>query len=599
VPNMSSATESRQNKYLGALYTLWAACFVLFLLAPFFVGRYYVGYILIIFLYCILSIGYNIASGFCGIIHFATASLYAGGAYTAAILYTEWGLPFALSAILGALVAGIMSFIISFSAYKVHGNYLVLVSFGLLEVVTQILHGSSFTGGAAGYSMARWTFFGEPVNMTVKYYVVFAILVIAFIVQRNIAKSQWGRDFLAMKDNEFAAAGVGINFRKVRIIGFFISAVISGLAGAMYAAYAGYISPDSFGFPLSILILLMVMAGGSGTLSGPVVGAFVISLVPEVFNDQPALKVIFYGLMLIVITQVMPTGIVGKIKEKFREVDANRHIRGVQPETDIDFAKYAKKRDRASEDILVVKGLTKQYWGLTAVSDLDLTVRRGTIHALIGPNGAGKSTLVNCITGLVKPTRGEVWFNGENITGMEPYHLAKKGMTRTYQHVLLFNSMPVIDNVAAGARLDKHYGIFHALFQTRKKRRMDREAYLEAHECLQLLGIADKANDIPESLSAGQQKLLEIGRALIAKPDLLLLDEPCAGLTDSETEQFADLIRKIRDQGISILLIEHHMNLVMEVSDRITVIDHGVKIAEGTPEQVANDPVVRRAYLGE
>jgi ABC-type branched-subunit amino acid transport system ATPase component len=159
--------------------------------------------------------------------------------------------------------------------------------------------------------------------------------------------------------------------------------------------------------------------------------------------------------------------------------------------------------------------------------------------------------------------------------------------------------MSVIDNVAAGARIDKHYGLFHALFQTGKQQRLDREAYFEAQECLNLLGIGDKSNDIPDSMSAGQQKLMEIGRALIAKPDLLLLDEPCAGLTDSETEQFAEMMKKIRNTGISILLIEHHMNLVMDVSDWITVIDHGVKIAEGIPEKVSKEPVVRTAYLGE
>ena len=402
-----------------------------------------------------------------------------------------------------------------------------------------------------------------------------------------------------MKDNEIAASGVGINFRKVRIIGFFISSVVCGLAGALYANYSGYISPDSFGFSLSILILLMVIAGGSGTLSGPIVGTVIITIVPEIFNDQPTLKVIFYGAMLIIITQLMPKGIVGIIKDKFREIENNKYIREMDPDAEIDFSKYAIKNESASEDVLVVKGLTKQYEGLTAVSSLDLTVKRGTIHALIGPNGAGKSTCINNIAGIERPTSGEVWFNGENVTGLETYDLVKKGMTRTYQHVRLFNSMSVIDNVATGARLDKYYGLFHALFQTRKQRRLDSEAYIEAQECLQLLGIGDKSNAEPDSMSAGQQKLMEIGRALIAKPDLLLLDEPCAGLTESETEQFAVMMKKIRNTGISILLIEHHMNLVMNVSDWITVIDHGVKIAEGRPEAVSKEPVVRKAYLGE
>lgn len=595
----SRDAEAKQRRYSTALYVLWFAFVAFCLAAPAFVGKYYVGFILIIFVYCILSIGFNIASGFCGVTTFSTGAIYAAGAYTAAILYTTLGVPFLLAALIGAVAAGIMSLVITLSAYKVNGIYLSLVSFGLIEVVTQILSQSAFTGGSQGFRVTKWVFFGMPVTLNAKYYITFAVVALAFVIQRNVKKSLWGRDFLGMKDDEVAASGVGIDFRKTRIVGFFISSAIAGLAGAFYAAYAGYISPDSFGFGLSIMILLMVITGGSGTLSGPIVGAVIITVVPEAFNANPEMKVIFYGAMLIVITQVMPKGIVGIIRDRFHEVDNNRDIRKMNPAAEIDFEKYAVTRQNAGKDVLVVKGLTKQFGGLTAVGNLDLAVERGTIHALIGPNGAGKSTCVNNITGLDRPTSGEVWFNGENVTGVQAYGLVKKGMTRTYQHVRMFASMSVIDNVVSGARLDKFYGLFHALFQTGKKRRLDREAYIEAQECLQLLGIGDKSNDAPDSMSAGQQKLMEIGRALIAKPDLLLLDEPCAGLTESETEQFAEMMKKIRSTGISILLIEHHMNLVMDVSDWITVIDHGMKIAEGKPEQVSSNPAVRTAYLGE
>lgn len=595
----SSQAEARQRSYSIALYTLWAAFAVFSLTAPLYVGKYYVNFILLIFIYCILSVGFNIGSGFCGLTTFSTGAVYAAGAYTAAILYTTLGVPFLFAALLGACVAGIMSLMITLSAYKVNGMYLSLVSFGLIEVVTQLLNQGGFTGGAQGFRLDKWVMFGTPVSMNAKYYITFAVLVVTFLLQKNIKESLWGRDFIAMKDDEIAAAGVGLNFRKARIIGFLISCVITGLGGALYAAYASYISPDTFGFGLSIMVLLMVITGGPGTLTGPIVGAIIITVVPEAFNANPELKVIFYGVMLIVITQAMPSGIVGIIKSHFKEIDNNRYIRGLPQNTDIDFSKYVLKRENAAEDVLEVKGLTKKFGGLTALGDLDLTVKRGTIHALIGPNGAGKSTCINNITGNDTPTSGEVWFNGEKVTGMPAYLLVKKGMSRTYQHVRMFRTLSVIDNVASGARLDKHYSLFDALFNTPKKRRLDRAAYVEAQECLELLGIGDKANESPDSMSAGQQKLMEIGRALIAKPDLLLLDEPCAGLTESETAQFADMMKRIRSTGISILLIEHHMSLVMEVSDWITVIDHGQKIAEGRPDQVSADPVVRTAYLGE
>lgn len=596
----ASLEEKKQKKYNSILYIVWAVFCVFSLTAPLYAGRYYTNFLILIFTYCILSVGFNVAAGFCGLSTFSTGAIYAAGAYTAAILYTNLGVPFLASALAGSLAAALMSLIVTLSAYKVAGLYLSLVSFGLLEVTVQVLQQTEFTGGAAGFRMSRWEMFGAPVSMTAKYYIVFAVLVICFLLQKHLRSSLWGRDFIAMKDDETAASGVGINFRRYRIIGFAISSAIVGLAGAMYAAYANYISPDSFGFGLSIMVLLMVITGGPGTITGPVVGAVIITVVPELFNANPELKVIFYGLMLIVVTQLMPNGIVGIVKKRFKQVDNNRYICGLTVDkANVDYSKYVSHRENAAQDVLVVKGMTRRFGGLTAVGDLSMTVKRGTIHALIGPNGAGKSTTVNNITGFDTPDDGEVWFNGENVTGVPNYQLVKKGMSRTYQHVRMFRTMSVIDNVASGARLDKHYGLLSAIFQTPKKHRLDKETYAEALECLELLGIADKANDRPDDMSSGQQKLMEIGRALIAKPDLLLLDEPCAGLTESETVQFAEMMKKIRSTGISILLIEHHMNLVMDVSDWITVIDHGQKIAEGTPQEVAKSPTVRTAYLGE
>jgi ABC-type branched-subunit amino acid transport system ATPase component/ABC-type branched-subunit amino acid transport system permease subunit len=562
-----------------------------------FMGKYYTNFILLILIYCSVTISFNIGAGYCGISTFSTGSIYAAGAYTAAILYTTLGVPFLLSSLAGAVMAGLMSMIVTFSAYKVNGMYLSLVSFGMVEVVTKLIKLAGFTGGAGGFRLDRVIIFGQPLSMYGKYYIALGLLVVCFVVQKHIKESQWGRDFLAMKDDEVAAAGIGINFRRKRVFGFFISSLLTGFAGAAYAAYAGYISPDTFGFGFSVMVLLMVMTGGGATLSGPVVGAIIITVIPEFFNTNPELKNLFYGVMLVAMTQLLPNGIVGVLRNRFREIENNRYIQKMEV-GDIEFGNYAPRQKYETEDVLVLKGLTRQFGGLTALGDLDLTVKRGTIHALIGPNGAGKTTTINNIMGNDTPTSGEVWFNGRQVTGTPVWDLVKMGVSRTYQHVRMFRELSVIDNVASGARMDIHYSFFDALFKTKKKRECDKQIYKEALECLTLLGIADKADETPDSMSSGQQKLMEIGRALIAKPDLLLLDEPCAGLTESETAQFADIMKRIRETGISILLIEHHMNLVMDVSDWITVIDHGMKISEGTPAAVAADPVVRKAYLG-
>ena len=599
----SHEAEALQKKYKLYLYTIWALCAVAGLLVPMVLGKYYVGLVTVILLYAILSIGFNIASGFCGVTQFATGAIYGVGAYFSAILITSFNVPFLLAAIAGTLAAGVFSLVISLSAYKVSGNYLALISFGLLEVVTRIItEWTDVTGGSSGFHVNTWEIFGWHITRNGKFYIIFIVLIAFFVIQRNIAKSQWGRDFLALNNDVIAASGLGINVPMTRVIGFMICCLMSGFAGALYASYSGFVSPESFGFSISIMVLLMVVAGGSGTLSGPILGAFLIYLIPMVFNDYPDLKQIVYGILLVVLVQVLPQGVCGVIKNACKEIDNNTIISKRAKDADgiaeMDFSKYTVDKS-LGEDVLVVKSLTRQYGGLTALNHLDLTIKRGTIHALIGPNGAGKTTTVNNITGIELPSSGEVYYNGKLITGMKSFQIAKLGVSRTYQHVRLLNSMSVIDNIVMGTRFANGYGLMSAIFPTKKKRQADYDNYIEAQECLELIGLGDKTNERPANLSSGQQKLLEICRALVVKPQLLILDEPCAGLTEAETEQFSVLMKNIRETGISMLLIEHHMKLVMGVSDYITVIDHGTKISEGTPAYVSKDPIVLKAYLGQ
>ena len=596
----SRTATALQKKYKAALYAIWSIVLAFFLAAPLIVSKYYVGFITLMFLYCILSIGYNIASGFCGVTTFATGALYASGAYISGILITSYHVPFLLAALIATVVAGVLSFMISLSAYKVSGTYLTLVSYGLLEIVNRIvIEWYDVTGGSSGFHVDKWEVFGLQISRNAKYFIILGIMILCFILQHNLRKSQWGRDFLTMKDDGVAASMLGINVSKTRTIGFLISSLIIGLAGALYASYSSFIAPESFGFNTSVMVLLMVITGGSGTLSGPILGAAIIHFLPQLFNGYSDLKQLIYGAMLIVLVQVMPRGIVGNIKAKFAELEYNLINETIDQEKKLDFSTYGNYDEDGPEDILVVEGLTKQYGGLTAVGDLSFTVKKGSIHALIGPNGAGKTTTVNNMTGIEMPTSGKVYLNGQLITGKKPYEIAHLGISRTYQHVRLIKSLSVLDNVVMGTRLARNYGLFSAIFHSKKLREVDHENYVEAQECLNLIGLGDKANEMPQNLSAGQQKLLEICRALVVKPKLLILDEPCAGLTESETEQFSVIMQKIKETGISILFIEHHMSIVMGVSDMITVIDHGIKIAEGVPKDIAADPVVRKAYLGE
>lgn len=596
----SITAEARRKKYNGFLTAFWLLLLVAAMIAPHFINAYLVGFLTVFFLYAMLSVSQNIAAGFCGMQTFATGALYGMGAYVAAFAYATFNLPFFVSALLGTLAAVLAGFVISGSAYKVSGTYLTLVSYGMLQVFNRvILSEYKFTGGSSGFRVGTWVMFGERMGRNGKYYFILAVLVIFFLIQRNLARSQWGRDFLAVKNDPVAASGLGINVGKSRIIGYIISSVMAGMAGALYAFYASFISPESFTFKISIMILLMIVVGGRGTLTGPILGTLLIYTVPELLNDYPDLKQIVYGIMLIVFVLALPQGLCGVFKRKFPEVAFNKEIEGKPVAEKLNLEAYRVDTEKLQEDILVLKGVTKEYGGLVALNNLDMTIKRGTIHALIGPNGAGKTTCVNNMTGIEKPTRGTVIYNGKDITGIASHKLAYLGVTRTYQHVRLFKDMSVLDNVVTGARLSRFYGLSHALLSSKKRKRIDRQNYLEAQDCLENLGLGARANEFPGNMSAGQQKLLEIARAFVAKPDLLILDEPCAGLTETETAEFAVLMKEIRKTGISILLIEHHMSLVMDVSDYITVIDHGTKIGEGTPEVVAADPIVRKAYLGE
>lgn len=571
---------------------------------PHFSNNYNISFYSMIFLQAIIAIGYNIVSGYAGMTNFASAALYGASAYASAILISRYHMPFFVG-MLGAIAAAtVVGMVISLSASKVKGLYLTLVSMGVLEVVQRILiEWSTMTGGAAGFPVPpatkmKWEILPGIIlkQRMHTYYVIFAFLIIAIIIQRNVIKSQWGRSFISIANNELAAAGVGVPFRQYRVVAFFLNALLAGIAGSIYSSYQGYISPDTFNFNFTVFILLSVIVGGSGTLSGPVVGVFIATIIPDLFKSSADLKQIAYGLLLIILSQVLPGGIVGLIKRRCHEIDDNTYIVGETPSSEIDI--HIDNTGK-SENILEVTNLTRRFGGLTAVDSLNMTVKRGSIHSLIGPNGAGKTTTVNMITCIDGASEGDVIFNGESIIGTPVEKLVLKGVSRTYQHVRLFSKLSVLENVAMGTRLHHRYSLASAIFRTPTMRKKEKQSFKDALDYLGLIDLADKANIEPDSLSSGQQKLLELARALCMKPEFLVLDEPCAGLTETETAEFAELIKRIRDSGITVLLIEHHMSLVMDISDYITVLEYGKKISEGTPAQVSADPEVRRAYLGE
>jgi len=330
-----------RKKYKAAFTALWSALLVFCLVFPLFAGNYYIRFMTLIFIYVILAVGYNIAAGYCGMTTFSAAALYAAGAYASAVAIGRYNLPFFAGILAAIVVAGIVSLVISLPAFKVKGFYLTLVSMGVLEIVQRILvEWQPVTGGSVGLYLPEWKMLGFTLDKYGKFYVILAAMVLILIFQRNLVKSRWGRDFRAIQNNEVAAGGMGINFRSYRMLGFFINAAISGIAGCLYASFSGYLSPDTFGFNFTVFVLLMVIVGGGGTLSGPVVGAVVATVIPEMFNTSPDLKQIAYGVTLIVLTQALPGGLVGAVKKRFRAIDDNTYVTSESRKGDFDFSNY-------------------------------------------------------------------------------------------------------------------------------------------------------------------------------------------------------------------------------------------------------------------
>ena len=600
--------ESRLVKKLPQLnsrtisYLLYAVIFIITATVPLFAGQYYARYITVMFITIIVSIGYNISSGYGGLVHFASAAMYAAGAYGAAVMMFRYDMPFSVGILVGILAACFVSLFVSIPAFRVSGHYLALISLGLVEIVQKILvEWKGVTAGPAGMYIPTVSIFGSPLTWMGKYYLIFTVLIIGLIVQRSISKSYLGRAFLSIKNDAIAATSAGVNVKLYMVLAILISGIFAGAAGALYAGYSGYISPDTFGFDYTVYILLVVVIGGSGTLAGPIVGAIILMVLPELFKTSPDIKLFFYGLLLIVITILMPDGIMGKLKKYLAAFNKEKVPASNDVKKHFDLDSYSldeKSTGHKSEYILELNALSKYFGGLAAVSDLNLKIKPGEIYSLIGPNGAGKSTTINMITGMDRATTGDVIFGNQNLKPIEPYKISGMGISRTFQHVRLFSKMTVLENVMVGKHLAFRYGIVGTLLRTPKMHHQEALNKGRALAYLDTIGLLDKAYEEASSLSYGQQKLLDLARALSMEPKLLLLDEPCAGLNEAEINYFANLIKRIRNSGITILLIEHHMKLVMDISDRIVVLEYGKKIAEGNPKEIQNNSVVREAYLG-
>ena len=608
--------------------------------------------------YAMLALGLNIVVGFAGLLDLGYAAFFAIGAYTYGALSSyqiqpqwssfwepfEWlglvqhldagggigtvhlDVSFWLMLPISAAVAACFGLLFGAPTLRLKGDYLAIVTLGFGEIVPIVARNTpSITNGAQGLSGVNTPkLFGYDfgVMSTPYYYLGLALIVLLIFVSTRLKHSRVGRAWLAIREDEIAAEAMGVDRIRLKLLAFAIGASFAGVTGTFYVAKLQTASPEMFMFPVSIMILVMIVLGGVGSVAGVVVGALSLQLLQSwllqdltqwiqalgdltgiVFLQKldlvQSIELIF-GIILVVMMLYRRQGL---IPERAAVAALSYEQQNAMPSRSSIEAALAPLHRRTidpNKPLLAIKGLAKSFGGIKAVNRIDLDVMPGSIVAIIGPNGSGKTTFFNLITGLIEPDGGHVWLAGEDLAGLKPHRIVEKGIARTFQNLRLFSNMTLMENALVGAHARTSTGALGAVLRLPRVKREEAASRARALEILGIFGnrLMPRLQHLAFSLSYANRRRLEIARALVSEPVLLLLDEPTAGMNPTETLELTDQIRHLRQRGVTILLIEHKLNVVNEIADKVIVLDHGEKIAEGTPQQVHSNKEVLRAYLG-
>jgi len=567
-------------------------------------NEYYVHSVLSkVCIYTIVIAGLDLVVGYSGDVSVGHAGLFAAGAYTTAILVWRLALPYPLAVLAGIAMGALFGLLLGVPALRLSGPYLAVatIAFGLI-VQTFVNEAVWLTNGSQGIRdipplvWGRLSFEGNNF-----YFLVYPLMVLSLLAVHRLARSYWGRAFEALRENTVAAECSGVSRYRYKLGAFILSAALAGLGGGLFVHIDNYIGPPTFSEQLSILFLIALIFGGTRSIAGNVLGTFLVIVLPDVFNPVTDYQLMIFGGLLLFTLYFVPQGLAGLLGAVGRRLLAGRFGEppaAAAPVPAGDAVAVHRARPTAGGALLETQGLTVAFGGLVAVSALDLHLEPGRVHALIGPNGSGKSTTVNLLSGLYRPTAGAIRFAGREIGRLPPDRVSRLGIARTFQNVALFGDMSVLDNVLIGLHHSFGGGLLHVLLGSGRARREETAARARAQALLEFVGLGGLGGERARSLPYGKQRLLEIARALAQDPALILLDEPAAGLTSAEIAAVDGLIGKLRGLGIGILLIEHHMDLVMSISDQVTVLDFGQCIAAGKPSEVQRDERVIAAYLG-
>ena len=564
------------------------------------INKYYAGVIIAVGINIIMTVSLNLTTGILGELALGHAGFMSIGAFAAGIITKSLvastgidpmtALPVSLLA--GGLMAAVAGLLIGIPALRLKGDYLAIITLGFGEIIRVVIQNMEITGGAAGISRIP-----RINNFTITYIIMVLIIMAMF----TLARSRHGRAIISIRENAIAAESTGISVTYYKIFAFTLAAFFAGIAGGLYAHQYGRISASVFGFNRSIEYLVMVVLGGMGSITGSIVSATILTLLPEMLREFADYRMLIYSLMLILMMLFRPAGLLGTAEFSLVRVwDKVSKKLGI------------KKRDRTplmpavplydvGEDapVLETKNLGIRFGGLQAAEGVNITLKDNEIVGLIGPNGAGKTTVFNLLTGVYAPTEGEVILLGQSLKGKKTHEIAVAGIGRTFQNIRLFKSMTALENIKVAFHARMEYSAVEGILRSPKYAREERGIDIRAKELLRIFKMEEIADVKASNLPYGQQRKLEICRALATNPKVLLLDEPAAGMNPSETKELMETISFVRGFfGVTILLIEHDMKLVMGICERIYVLSYGKLLAQGTPSEIRNNKDVIAAYLG-
>jgi branched-chain amino acid transport system permease protein len=609
-------------------------------------NTFVLGLLTLLTIYAILLIGLDITVGYLGQINLAQAAFLGLGAYSAALAVTTFGCSMLPALVIATTMGCLFGGVLAFPALRLEGPQFALSTLSFMALTATALNEwESLTGGAQGMSVPRPPVFGLMLDAKGFYWLCLILLGFVWMAMRNLLSSQWGRAFEALRDSPIATDAMGIGTHRHKAAAFILGSGIGGLAGGLYAFNFQFLQPQIFVYDLMVILLLGVVLGGRKSLWGAFVGAAIVVLLPNLLsnrllfqifsgtgfvfaliagargllakNTRPfqalapvvAMGLLVFGgmlvdntedwrkaifaLMLFSVVVGLPDGLMGFaarfLTRLFRIVPAP-----LPAASDLESVLIC--RQPTSEPILSVRELTRHFGGVRAVDGISLTVRSGSVHGLIGPNGSGKSTLANVISGLYAPNSGEMLLHGVPLPQGSMFQVARRGIARTFQNLQIFTELSTLDNVMVAMK-----GIVRSplpLVLLGLTGKSEGRVQADGLALLELVGLAVQSRIPAKDLPHGAQRFLEIARALARRPQLLILDEPAAGLAHPDVVRLLEIIRRIRQSGITILLIEHHMEVVSDLCDIVTVLDGGKIIAEGRPEEIKRHPKVIEAYLG-